>query len=264
MRQVFASKLFAGRVALVTGGGSGIGFAIAEQLGELGASVIIVSRSAERLAAAAHRLQTKGIAVDVQTVDIRDEQNVEAAFDSLSERGLIPDVLVNNAGGQFEAAALGISANGFRAVVDLNLTGTWHVSRAFAGRLIAAGGRGRIINIVLSIAGGLPGYAHSAAARAGVISLTETLASEWAPYNITVNAIAPGTIRTSGLAQYNPAQIEAGIDILPIRRMGEPEEVAEAVAYLASPAGDYITGTVLFVDGGKHLARSNLTRCAAT
>ena len=122
-------------------------------------------------------------------------------------------------------------------------------------RRIAGAGGGRIINIVLSIEGGSPGYAHAAAARAGVINLTKTLAIEWAPHGITVNAVAPGTIRTSGLEQYDPVAIEAAIDELPIRRMGEPAEVARAVAYLASPAGDYMTGTVLFVDGGKQLAR---------
>lgn len=253
MSQVFAPNLFAGRIALVSGGGTGIGFAIAQQLGELGARVVLASRNAERLAAAAERLQEKDIVVDVEQVDIRDEHQVARTFEKLSERGHIPDILVNNAGGQFEATALRITANGFRAVVDLNLAGTWHMSRAFAAHRIAVGGGGRIINIVLSIAGGLPGYAHAAAARAGVISLTETLAIEWAPHNINVTAIAPGIIRTAALATYDPAHIEAGVNALPIRRMGEPEEVAQAVAYLACASGNYITGTVLVVDGGKHL-----------
>ena len=168
-----------------------------------GLKLIIASRNADRLAAAANQLETKGIQVDVEVLNIRDEHNVATTFDRLLERGKFPDILVNNAGGKFEAAALRISPNGFRAVVDLNLTGTWHMSQAFAARRIAAGGGGRIINIVLSITGGLPSYAHSAAARAGVISLTETLAVEWASYNITVNAIAPGTIRTQALAQYD-------------------------------------------------------------
>ena len=260
MAQIFAPGLFTGRVALVSGGGTGIGFAIAELLGGLGAAVVIVSRNSERLAAAVERLRANGISADAHPVDIRNEHNVAALFEALSERGRLPDILVNNAGGQFAASALKISANGFRAVVDLNLTGTWHMSQAFALRRVAVGGGGRIVNIVLSIKGGLPLYAHSASARAGVISLTETLASEWASHQITVNAVAPGTIRTSGLEQYEPSQIEASIDALPIRRMGEPEEIANAVAYLASPAGDYITGTVLFIDGGKHLARNNSSK----
>jgi NAD(P)-dependent dehydrogenase (short-subunit alcohol dehydrogenase family) len=112
-----------------------------------------------------------------------------------------------------------------------------------------------VINIVLSIESGSPGYAHAAAARAGVINLTKTLAAEWASHGLTVNAVAPGTVRTSGLDQYDPAAIAAAVQSLPIKRMGEPLEVAQAVAFLASPAGDYITGTVLFLDGGKQLAR---------
>ncbi|MER9632371.1 SDR family oxidoreductase [Mesorhizobium sp. M0296] len=213
--------------------------------------MIIASRNAERLGTAAQRLKSRNVNVNVQSLDIRDERQVPAVFDNFSSQGRLPDILVNNAGGQFEADALRISANG-RAVIDLNLTGTWHMPHAFAARRIASGGRGHITNIVLSLAGGLPGYAHSAAARAGVISLTETLAAEWGPH---MNAVAPGTIRTSALAQYDISRLKAGIDVLPIPRMGEPDEVAAAVAYLASPASDYITGTMLFIDGGKHLAR---------
>ena len=255
MTGIFAPGLFAGRTALITGGGTGIGFAIAQELGALGAAVVIAARNAERLAAASARLADEGIDSACHQVDIRNERQVATLFDALVAGGRLPDILVNNAGGQFEAPALRISPNGFRAVVDLNLTGTWHMSQAFALRRIAGAGGGRIINIVLSIEGGSPGYAHAAAARAGVINLTKTLAIEWAPHGINVNAVAPGTIRTSGLEQYDLAAIEARIEGLPISRMGEPTEVARAVAFLASPAGDYVTGTVLFVDGGKHLAR---------
>lgn len=254
MTDVFAPGLFAGRTALVTGGGTGIGFAIAEALGALGTSLIIAARTEERLAAASARLKDNGIDCIWHPVNIRDEKQVEALFETLAGEKRLPDILVNNAGGQFEAPALKISPNGFRAVVDLNLTGTWLMSHAFAKRRIEGPGGGRIVNIVLSIDGGSPGYAHAAAARAGVINLTKTLASEWARYGLTVNAVAPGTIRTSGLDQYDAAKIQAGVDTLPIKRMGEVEEVAHAVAFLVSPAGDYVTGTTLYVDGGKHLA----------
>ena len=255
MTDIFAPGLFSGRTALITGGGTGIGFAIARELGTLGAAVVIAARNAERLAAASSRLAGEGIDAAWHQVDIRNEKQVAALFDALVAEGRLPDILINNAGGQFAAPAARISPNGFRAVVDLNLTGTWHMSQAFALRHIAGSGGGRIINIVLSIEGGSPGYAHAAAARAGVINLTKTLAIEWAPHGLTVNAVAPGTIRTSGLEQYDPAAIEAGVAVLPISRMGEPAEVAHAVAFLASPASDYVTGTVLFVDGGKQLAR---------
>jgi NAD(P)-dependent dehydrogenase (short-subunit alcohol dehydrogenase family) len=255
MKAIFAPGLFAGRTALITGGGTGIGFAIAQELGALGAAVVIAARNADRLAEASAQLCDNGIDSAWHQVNIRDEKQVAALFDALAARGCLPDILVNNAGGQFEAPALDISPNGFRAVVDLNLAGTWHMSQAFALRRIAGAGGGKIINIVLSIENGSPGYAHAAAARAGVINLTKTLAIEWAPHGLTVNAVAPGTIRTSALGQYEPAAIEAGVEGLPICRMGEPSEVARAVAFLASNAGDYVTGTVLFVDGGKQLAR---------
>ena len=256
MATVFATGLFEGSTALVSGGATGIGFAIAELLGSLGASIVIASRNAERLAAASAKLTEIGIENEWHSVDIRNDTQVSALFDTLAQRGRFPAILVNNAGGQFAAPALQISPNGFRAVVDLNLAGTWNMSRAFTAGRIAQGGGGRIVNIVLSIDSGSPGYAHAAAARAGVINLTKTLAAEWAPHGLTVNAVAPGTIRTSGLDQYDPSAIDAAVQSLPIKRMGEPLEVAQAVGFLASPAGDYITGTVLFVDGGKQLARA--------
>jgi len=255
MTTVFANGLFEGKTALVTGGATGIGFAIAELLGSLGASIVIASRNAERLAAASANLTELGVANEWHGVDIRNDTQVGNFFETLTQRGHFPEILVNNAGGQFAAPALRISPNGFRAVVDLNLTGTWNMSKSFAAGRIAQGGGGRVINIVLSIESGSPGYAHAAAARAGVINLTKTLAAEWASHGLTVNAVAPGTVRTSGLDQYDPAAIAAAVQSLPIKRMGEPLEVAQAVAFLASPAGDYITGTVLFLDGGKQLAR---------
>jgi NAD(P)-dependent dehydrogenase (short-subunit alcohol dehydrogenase family) len=250
---IFRPGLLDGHAALITGGGSGIGLAIARELGGLGARVVIAARDAERLEAAAEGLRAAGIDATAHAVNIRDEAEVAALFDAIADSHGLPDLLVNNAGGQFAADALDISANGFRAVVDLNLNGTWHMSSAYARRAVEAGRAGRIVNIVLVTAGPKPGNAHGAAARAGIIHLTKTLAFEWARHGIAVNAIAPGTIETEGLDQYNPADIDAAIRRLPIKRFGTPREVALMVAYLASPAGDFITGTTLDVDGGAHL-----------
>jgi NAD(P)-dependent dehydrogenase (short-subunit alcohol dehydrogenase family) len=250
---IFCPDLLSGRTALVTGGGTGIGFAIARELGALGARVAIAARDGERLAHAAAELTDAGIEARAETVNIRKEGEVATLLDRLEATGWLPDILVNNAGGQFHAEPLAISANGFRAVVDLNLNGTWHMTRALGERLVAAHRPGRIINIVLSLFQGLPGSAHAGAARAGVINLTKSLALAWGRHGLTVNAIAPGTIDTPALAQYDAGEMAADIQRLPIKRMGRPEEVAQLVAFLVSPAGDYMTGTTLILDGGEHL-----------
>jgi NAD(P)-dependent dehydrogenase (short-subunit alcohol dehydrogenase family) len=249
----FQTSLYAGSTVLVTGGGSGIGLAIAENFGLLGAKVIIAARDKERLQQAEKQLQDQGIDVLSESVNIRDESSVELLFASLQEAGSVPDILINNAGGQFAAPALDISANGFRSVVDLNLMGTFHMSKAFAEACKAESKAGNIINIVLCQESGIPGMAHASAARAGVVNLTKTLAWEWADYNIRVNAIAPGTIKTSGLENYDQENLQKCIDALPLKRMGTPEEVAQAIAFLTSPAASYITGICLAQDGGEHL-----------
>ena len=250
---IFRPGLLAGRTALVTGGGTGIGLAIARELGILGARVVIAARDGERLARAAADLGEAGIVARAEPLNIRKESEVGLLLDRLQSDDWLPDILVNNAGGQFNAEPLAISANGFRAVVDLNLNGTWHVTKAVAERLVAAQRAGRIVNIVLSLFQGLPGSAHAGAARAGVINLTKSLALAWARHGILLNAIAPGTIETPALSQYDAAEMAADIQRLPVKRMGRPEEVAQLVAFLVSPAGDYMTGTTLILDGGEHL-----------
>lgn len=250
---IFRPGLLAGRTALVTGGGTGIGLAIARELGALGARVVIAARDGDRLARAAADLAEAGIVARAEPLNIRKEAEVGLLLDRLQADGWLPDILVNNAGGQFNAEPLAISANGFRAVVDLNLNGTWHVTKAVAERLVADQRAGRIVNIVLSLFQGLPGSAHAGAARAGVINLTKSLALAWARHGILLNAIAPGTIETPALSQYDAAEMAADIQRLPVKRMGRPEEVAQLVAFLVSPAGDYMTGTTLILDGGEHL-----------
>lgn len=255
VNDVFAPALFRNRRVLVTGGGTGIGFAIAKLFGSLGAEILIASRTESSLQKATAELVDAGASASWCQLNIRNDSEVKNLFSRLLANKKLPDIVVNNAGGQFSANALDISANGFRAVVDLNLNGTWHVSREFARSMIDAGKPGRIINIVLSIENGSPGYAHAASARAGVINLTKTLAVEFAPYGFTVNAVAPGIIRTNGLTQYDADLLAKSVSFQPIKRMGTPIEVAQLVAFLASPAGDYITGQTLFLDGGKQLFR---------
>lgn len=249
---IFKSGLLAGKTALITGGGTGIGFAIAKALGELGCHVILAARKKEQLKEAADQLTDIGIYVDYYSVNIRDEQEVESLYQAISQMHNNLNFLINNAGGQFSAPASNISSNGFRAVTDLNLQGTWHMTSAFAKHVKEAGNRARIINIVLCLSSGLPGMAHAGAARAGVVNMTKTLAYEWGP-DININAVAPGTIETAGLDNYDPENMKANINRLPAKRAGTTQEVANAVTYLLSPGGDFITGTTLEIDGGEHL-----------
>lgn len=250
---IFSPNLFRGQTALVTGGGSGIGFAIAEELGSLGAKLIIAARTTERLDQAIEKLHAQGIEAVAYPVNIRDEHDVASLFQKIEQNHALPNILVNNAGGQFSSPALDITANGFRSVVDLNLNGTWNMSVAFAKNLIKAGIEGRIINIVLGLNSGIPGMVHAAASRAGVINMGKTLAYEWAEHGINVNNIAPGTIETAGLENYDSSNLALQLEKQPIKRMGTSREVATAVAFLASPAGSYITGTTIELDGGEHL-----------
>lgn len=254
MTDIFAANLFAGRHILITGGATGIGFAIAQELGRLGARVTIASRNEEKLATATQRLRDAGIDAGWRPLNIRDAAAVESCFVELAATRGLPDALVNNAGGQFAAPALETSANGFRAIVDLNLQGPWQMCSAFAKALVAAAKPGRIVNIAFAHAGAMPDFAPAAAARAAMVNLTRTLALEWGKHGILVNAIGPGTIETEALAQYaNKDEWARDLALQPVPRFGRPSDVALAVAYLLSPAGDFVTGTLLRVDGGESL-----------
>ncbi len=254
MSEVFAPNLFAGRHVLVTGGATGIGFAVAEELGRLGARITIASRNEDRLKDAAARLRAGGIDADGRSLNIRDAAEVEGFFAGLAAARGLPDALINNAGGQFSAPALETSANGFRSIVDLNLQGPWQMCGAFAKALIAADRPGRIVNIVFAHTGAMPDFAPAAAARAAMVNLTRTLALEWGRHRILVNAIGPGTIETEALSQYaNKEDWRRDLRRQPVPRFGLPRDVALAAAYLLSPAGDFVTGTVLRVDGGESL-----------
>jgi citronellol/citronellal dehydrogenase len=253
MGSIFRSGLFDGHVAIVTGGGSGIGLAIAETLGELGAKVAILGRKPERLAQAKARLDELGITTFSAACDIREPEQI-AAFVSASEAALgAASVLINNAGGQFPTTAESLTSKGWDAVIRNNLSGTFYMTQAVATRCFIPKQRGRIVNVIANVARGFPGMVHTGAARSGVDNLTKTLAVEWAAYNIQVNAVAPGIIKSTGTDQYPPALLENSRQKTPMKRVGTPEEVAELVAYLASDAAWFVTGETWYIDGGAHL-----------
>jgi citronellol/citronellal dehydrogenase len=249
---MFKENLFKDKVALVTGGGSGIGFAIAKQLLELGAKVIISSRKEERLKAAIGKLSEFG-AVRYAVCDIRDVEQVEAmAQDILREEDRL-DILVNNAGGQFPSPAEDISFKGWNAVINNNLNGTFYVTQTMAKHFFIPKKNGNIVNIIANIYRGFPAMAHTGAARAGVENLTKSLAVEWSRFNIQVNAVAPGIIKSTGLDQYPPEFLGGIEESIPAKRLGTIEEVAYLTLFLCSPMANYITGETVYVDGGQRL-----------
>jgi citronellol/citronellal dehydrogenase len=249
----FRPGLFAGRVALVTGGGTGIGRAIAEELSALGARVALCGRRVEPVTELAEALRAKGAEAHAASMDIRSTESVDAFVkDVLARFGAI-DLLVNNAGGQFPSPAQNISPKGFEAVVRNNLLGTFNVTHAVANAAMIPQRYGAIVNIIANVYRGFPGMAHTGAARAGVDNLTKSLAVEWAPHHIRVNAIAPGTIRSTGTDRYPPELVEKAEKNTPAKRLGTVAEVSHAAAYLLSDAADYVTGATLYIDGGAAL-----------
>jgi len=253
MPLTFRDGLFAGQAVLVSGAGRGIGKAIAFQFARLGAKVVLCGRGAERLDAVAGMLSRLGAEVLTHPMSIRDPDAVVRLFDATGERFGSIDVLVNNAGGQFPQAAIEFSAKGWNAVIETNLTGTWYMMQQAARRWREGSRGGRIINIVAVISRGMPGVAHTAAARAGVVSLSKTVAIEWAPLGIQINCVAPGIIATEGMNVYSEAARAAMPKTNLLRRFGDVRDVADAVCYLAGPSGSFITGTVVTVDGGNEI-----------
>ncbi len=244
-------------VALVTGGGTGLGRATSLAFAAEGRPVALFSRSAEHVEGAAEEIRASGGRSLAVTGDVRDPAAVEDAVARI-ERDFGPvAVLVNNAAGNFLVRAEDLTPNGFRAVVEIVLHGTWFCSSSVGKRMLARG-RGTMINVVATYAEtGMPGVVHSAAAKAGVLSITRTLAAEWGSRGIRVNAIAPGIMVTEGASRNlefaDAATQQRLVESLPAGRLAELDEVARAILWLCSPAADYVTGTCLTIDGGMSL-----------
>jgi citronellol/citronellal dehydrogenase len=262
-QRVFAPGLLADQVAVITGGGSGIGLATALEMARLGARVAICGRNADKLEAARQRIAVaiseadqRGEAhgrVHTAACDIREPDQVTAFVGGVVERFGHVDILVSNAGGQFPAPAQTMSPNGFAAVIKNNLVGTFHVIREVAAQSMIPRKRGRIVNVIANIYRGFPGMAHTGAARAGVENLTMSLAVEWAQFGILVNAVAPGIVTSTGTQQYPPALLARAISKIPLKRTGTVEEVAASIVFLSSPAAQFISGATLRIDGAQSL-----------
>jgi NAD(P)-dependent dehydrogenase (short-subunit alcohol dehydrogenase family) len=249
--KIFAPGLLNGRVAIVSGGGSGLGRASALELAECGSTVVICGRRREPLDETVARAP-EGL-VEAVECDIREEDQVAALVDGVLERHGQIDVLVNNAGGQYMTPAEDITPKGFRTVIELNVEGTWLMSHAVATKAMIPGGRGgKIMNVTLSPHHGLTGMAHSSAARAAVENLTRVLSIEWARFGIRLTALAAGHFDTETLrTKYPPVVAEGAARSVPLQRLGTEEEFAWLVAFLASPGGDYFSGAVLTIDGAR-------------
>ena len=252
---MFAKDLFKDKVALVTGGRSGIGYEIAKMMLQLGAKVTIASRKEEPLKKAAEELSQFG-ECQYKACDIRQTEQIQALAKQIKENYGRLDILINNAGGQFPALSEMINDKGWNAVINNNLNGTFFMTREMATTFFMPQKEGIIVNIIANIERGFPGMVHTGAARAGVENMTKTLAVEWSEYNLRINCVAPGTIESSGLSTY-PKQIrdsfEAAKQVIPLKRFGTVEDVANAVCFLASPLASYISGITLYVDGASHL-----------
>lgn len=256
-RSVFRADLFEGQVAVVTGGGSGIGRCIAHELAALGAQVVVAGRKEEKLASVVAEITASGGKATYQVCNIRDEAQVTALMQStVTQHGRL-DHLVANAGGQFLAPPDAISLKGWNAVIETNLTGTFLCCKAAKSAWMGKSG-GAIVAIVADFWNGMPLMAHTSAARAGVSNLMQSLALAWAPLGIRCNAVAPGTIASSGLKNYPPpvvAMLSEFKTQIPAKRLGTESEVSAAVTYLLSPAAAYVTGETMKVDGGSSLYR---------
>jgi citronellol/citronellal dehydrogenase len=240
-----------GQHAIVTGGGSGIGRAIAISLAQAGAHVFVLGRTEDTLRQTVD-LGPEG-SITAVVVDVREPEAIDAVLDRILADGVGIDILVNNAGGQFVAPAESIPIKGFKAVTRLNLDSIWYLTTQVAARSMLPRGTGKIVCITMTPQRGMPGMSHSSAARAAVESLVRTWAVEWGPRGVRALAIAPGIVHTDAWERYglDPAQVST---VIPLQRLQRPEEVADLVTFVAGPGGDYLTGTTLVADGGLNVS----------
>ena len=254
---VFAKGLFAGKVIIVTGGGSGIGRCVAHELAALGAHTVLVGRKLEKLQTVMDEITADGGAASFWVCDIRQEEVVKQTVAAVVAAHGRVDGLVNNAGGQYMMPLEAISAKGWEAVINTNLTGGFLMAReCFLQSMNKQGGS--IVNIVADMWGSMPGMGHSGAARAGMVSLTETAAAEWAGAGVRVNAVAPGYIASSGMDHYPPEagpMLRAMAKTVPLGRFGTEAETAAGIVFLLSPAAAFISGTTLRIDGARPQVR---------
>ena len=258
---MFTADLLAGQTAIITGGGTGLGLAIARRFASLGANVVLASRDQSHLDAGAADVTAASPGAGVLTVamDVRTPGDVDRMVSQTVERFGRVDILINNAAGNFVCKAEDLSPNGWNSVINIVLNGTFYCSRAVGRHMIASGHGGSIVSILANyVWTGSAGTIHSAAAKAGVMSMTQTLAVEWARHKIRVNAVAPGPIESPGAAKQlwaSEADVARITEMVPLKRWGQPSEVADAVTFLVSPQSGYITGDVLTIDGGAWLGR---------
>jgi citronellol/citronellal dehydrogenase len=250
--QIFAPGLLDGQVCVVSGAGSGMGRATAIELAALGATVIGCGRREEPLAETVAAIEGVGGKAEYESLDIRDEEAVDKLFDGVLERHGRLDLLVNNAGGQFMSPAEAITPKGFRTVIELNVEGTWLMTHAAATKIFIPQESGKVISVTLSPHNGMPGMVHSGAARAAVENMMRTLSIEWARFGIKLCAVAPGQFGTETFRTKYPKIVTDNVErSIPAGRVGEPEEMAWLIAFLASPAGDFFSGAVLTIDGAR-------------
>ncbi len=268
---VFRDGLLDGQVGIITGGATGIGLGISSTLAQLGMHVVLASRKPEHLQPAVEAIIAAGGKASAVQVDVRDQERVQAMAKEVHEAHGRIDLLVNNAAGNFYAPSETLSANAWKSVIEIDLYGTFYCTQAVFPYMKAQGG-GRVVSTSMTLHyRGWPLMAHATAAKAGVDALTKTLAVEWADHGIRINAIAPGPIPTEGVRKaFTPppgapvpdffsvdkAMESYAKSAIPLKRWGTPEDIGQMVAYLASPAGDWITGSIFVIDGGEWLAKS--------